>query len=344
MSEKSVYLSLAPVDLTIERSDRYDGGGFSISLNDLAPEDVSLVIRAYQAVKGIYDLWLYMREVPNYDLLQQRLKQFGTREFVSFTHSIGSATYAMMNPSSALRRAIHDIRGGGLTSLVGYAALYGRLPEKTKQAYIEQAVFIARDHAKMMRNIVLDIDVVIREADEGMKLHSIEEFVNKWNGFSFETKQKKVQVRADSTYSGFITNRCLETSAVDRILYNYINNAVRFAASDTVRMSILPVGTELTRWIIENDISETQNDWLEQNLSKDFTELFRGGLTRGGHGVGLSSCTDLVAASFGVDIDRSLTEGYLGAKVVDQTYYAWFHWPRYVPESEDEPVCACGEH
>jgi len=97
----------------------------------------------------------------------------------------------------------------------------------------------------MMRNIILDIDVVIREADEAMKLHSIDEFVNKWNDFIFDMKQKQVPVVAHSDFTGFITNRCLETSAVDRILYNYINNGARFATTDTVQLTILPVSIEI---------------------------------------------------------------------------------------------------
>ena len=60
-----------------------------------------------------------------------------------------------------------------------------------------------------------------------------------------------------------------------------------------------------------------------------------GGITRGGHGIGLSSCTDFVAASFGTPPQNAIGEKYVGAKVVDDTYYTWFHWPIYHANSDD---------
>ena len=68
MTALQTYLDLAPTHLRNRRENRYDGGGFDISLGALDPEDVSLIIRIYRSVKGIYDLWLYMRDAPNYDL------------------------------------------------------------------------------------------------------------------------------------------------------------------------------------------------------------------------------------------------------------------------------------
>jgi len=44
-------VSLAPTDLLNYRTERYDGGGFSASLSQFEPEDVSLLIRLYNSVK-----------------------------------------------------------------------------------------------------------------------------------------------------------------------------------------------------------------------------------------------------------------------------------------------------
>lgn len=338
MTYQDIYLSLAPTTLHVRRQDRYDGGGFSISLRDLAPEDVSLVIRVYQNVKSIYDLWLYMREQPNYALLRQQLERLAQPEFISAGQAIGVATYAYRQPNAALRKAMHDIRGGGLTSLSGYAALLKYVPGDDD--IVRQAVFLARDHAKMMRNVILDLDVPTREADESSKLHAIEEFVDKWRGFTFHLAQKQVLVQARSEYAGFITSRCLETSAVDRVLYNYINNAARFAATDRVCLTVLEVSPGLTRWVVENEVAPEQQEWLHQTLGPDLTPLFQGGYTRGGHGIGLSSCTDIVATSFGVEPGMALAQKYLGAALNGRMYYAWFHWPAYVMQEGDE-VCEC---
>ena len=160
MLNQEIYLNLAPTNLNNNRQERYDGSGFSISLNDMVPEDVSLVIRIYQSLKGIYDLWLYMGETPNYQLLRTHLKQFYSRDFIMAARAIGVATYTLNEPSSELRKACHDIRGGALSSLTSCVKLISRLPEDDN--LVRKAVFLARDHAKMMRNIFFDLDIPIR--------------------------------------------------------------------------------------------------------------------------------------------------------------------------------------
>lgn len=337
----ATYQKLAPTDLLSYRSFRYDGGGFDISLKDLAVEDVSLIAQIYNSLKSIYDLWLYMGKQPNYDLLRNRLGRFAEPDFLTKVQSIGASTYEQGISNEMMHSAIHDIKGGALTSLTGYARLLPRLPDTVE--YIKQAVYLARDHAKMMRNILPDLDSAVREADEGTKLHAIKEFVDKWNGFVFEMPSKQVTVKAESNYEGYITSRCLETSAVDRILYNFINNASRFAKSEEVKFTVLPIGDELTRWVVENRVTDDQKKWLKENVGAELKPIFLGGITRGGNGQGLLNCTNFVATSFGIDAEDAVNDGYIGATVKRNTYYAWFHWPIYEEKDGDE-VCDCGDH
>lgn len=349
MTTPDIYTQLAPTTLKNYRRERYDGGGFHITLNRMTAEDASLVKTLYQSLRAIYDIWLYMRDAPNYPLLQEQIRRLGTPDFLALARSLGRDTRDRdeshnHEPDALTQKAFHDIRGGGLTALTGYTQLIDRISDdRLRQQYLQQAVYLARDHAKMMRNILPDIDPTIREADEGLKLHKINEFVDKWRGFNFDLQQKQVSVLAHSDFTGYVTNRCLETSAVDRILYNYINNAARFAASDTIRLTVIPIGDKLTRWVVENEISDDQQQWLTETLGGDLGKLFFGSFTRGGNGIGLSNCTDLVAASFGIDNQQAIEGHYLGAEVQAGTYYAWFHWPAYIPQSEDELECECGD-
>jgi hypothetical protein len=333
--------SLAPTDLVVYRPDRFDGGGFSVGLTDLASEDVSLILQVYQGVRQLNDLWLYMKDAPNYDLLWDQVKQFGGRAFLTTAQAIGSATYSLSEPSQLARKVLHDVRGGALTSLVGYARLIERVPPERKLELLQLAVFLARDHAKMMRNALHDLDVPIRMADESAKLHPISDFVDKWDGLLMQIAQKEVLVEATSTFAGFVTNRCLETSAVDRILYNYINNAARFTTDGRVTLTIAPINEQLLRWVVVNAVSEDQQNWLRDNVGDDLGRLFLGGHTRGGHGIGLSNCADFTASSFGLENGaEAVQQRYVGAKIVDGRYYAWFHWPVYLPQG-DEDVCEC---
>lgn len=337
--------SLAPTHLRIEREDRYDGGGFSIALADLAAADAAQIRRIYDALQTISTAWDEMRDAPDSDRMVAQMAIFDDKLFLEAIQNVGIATYEENGSTPALRKALHDVRGGGLTSLIGYAQLLPRLAARGQLTpdRLKQIAFLARDHAKMMRNIFTDLDVARRQADEAEKLHHIDEFTRKWDNFVYESGARRVSVAATSDFDGYITNRCLETSAVDRILYNLVNNAVRFAADTAVSLTIFPVSDTLTRWVVANKVSARQKAWLANNVGDDFSQLFRGGLTRGGHGVGLSSATDFVASSFGLEADAALARRYIGAALHDHTYYAWFHWPVYMPRRADEPICDCHE-
>lgn len=342
MEISETYFSLAPTDLLVYREDRYRGEGFGVSLRDFAPEDVALLIRLYQDIKEIYDLWLYMRDQPNYTLIgAQLVKQFGSDELLMSVQTIGAATYAVQTPSPVVRKVIHDIRGGALSVLVGLATFLKVIPAVDEET-IHQAVTMAHDHAKLMRNALEDIDPLVRAADESTKIHPISGFVNKWRNLSFEIANKPVVVHVTCTFEGNITSRCLETSAIDRILYNYINNAARFTTDNQVSLFIFPLGSRLVRWVVQNTISPQQKLWLQENVGDNLGRLFEGGITRDGHGLGLSSCADFVAASFGTEtIQKAIEQHYLGAKIIGDQYYAWFHWPAYEASDSAEPACEC---
>ncbi len=39
-------------------------------------------------------------------------------------------------------------------------------------------------------------------------------------------------------------------------------------------------------------------------------------------------CADIVGNAYGVaSINRLLEEGYIGAKLLQDVFYTWFHWP-----------------
>ncbi len=341
-----VLLSLASTNLQVQRQDRYDGGGFGVSLSKFAPEDVSIIIQLYNAVKRTYELWLYMKDAPNYDLMKkQLLSQFASDSFLSSTQSIGVATRSMETMTPLLRKVTHDVRGGALAVLTGYSTMMRAMDlGDDTETYIENAVLMARDHAKLMRNAIVDLDPIVRQADESLKIHTIDDFVKKWHNGTINIADKSVSVTVNCTFEGSITNRCLETSAIDRILYNYINNAARFTTDARVVLTIFAINDSLVRWIVENGISAEQETWLAEKTGNDLQKLFRGGLTRGGHGIGLSGCADFVASSFGVLPEDALELDYLGAKVIDSRYYAWFHWPIYQHSPDDTtPVCECDD-
>ncbi len=116
---------------------------------------------------------------------------------------------------------------------------------------------------------------------------------------------------------------------MDRILYNLVNNATRFSADNRVDLWIFPIGDDI-RFVVANAVEAPAEAWLEERTEGDLGQLFRGGITRGGQGIGLSNCAALVAAAYGQQGPlKAVESGCLGADVLDGVFHAWFHWPAY---------------
>ena len=47
-----------------------------------------------------------------------------------------------------------------------------------------------------------------------------------------------------------------------------------------------------------------------------------------GSGYGLRIVSELVGAAYGIgSVERLVTSGHIGARLVDDRFVAWFHWP-----------------
>jgi hypothetical protein len=327
------------------RAQRYRGEDFDISLSALSPVDQQHIRLLYGFVKTIHLRWLYMRDNPDWDALQKMLATILSPPLSTAAKELGLDSMARRSPGDAthaLGKVLHDLRGGALVPLQLYASMY---EWDNDSLYLRNATFLARDQAKIMRNILPDLDPEARSADEAEKPHFIQAVVEKWDHFRFERAgMASGHVNVGCSYDGLLASCCLEASAVDRIVYNYMNNAMRFAAEPSISLEIIPVGDNAVRWTVANPITHDQSEWLKQNTHGDLSNLFRGGLTRGGNGFGLSNCADFVAAAFGLsDINAALEGKYLGAVEEDGWYLAWAHWPAlYEQENQlsDVPVGA----
>ena len=343
MTSSNIIADLAPSNLRNNRPDRYNGAGFSCRMTDFAPEDASLLLGTYRRIKQIYDLWLYNRGSTDYAQIKVYLMDsIGDNVFFSNVQSIGDSTRSLTDKHSIVRRVIHDVRGGALVPLMGYAQMLKEGLIDTVD--IKMLVFLARDHAKMMRNAIEDIDTYTRNIDEAASLHTIDDLREKWLNLDIKMGERHIDIDLDCRFDGSISNCCLEVSATDRIIYNYVNNAARFAADERVGLHIVPCGEELVRIATSNVISPDHAAWLQEHTGGDLNQLFKAGVTRGSSGLGLSNCADFVTTCFGLkDSQQALEQGYLGARLDDHTVYFWFHWPRYVPTEEDTP-CNCEDH
>lgn len=322
------YRALAGVGLRSFRVDRYYGAEHCIDLADLDGADQEHLQTLYRRVQEVYAGWLEADQDDTHSDVVLQVQRLRGQHFLTAVRGIGARVRGIDSP---VARVVHDIRGGALTGILGFIQLADMQQDAERIASLRRVIILCRDHAKIMRNLVRDLDPVARAADEDERLHDIDGFVATWSGVELDIGSRSVHVDTTCDFQGYVTNRCLETSSVDRVLYNLINNAARFAADDRVHLRVMPIGAEHIRWVVTNAVDAAQEQWLRDAAGGDLGVLYRGGLTRGGHGIGLSNCAEIVAASYGLHPDEAINEGYLGAKLLDGRFCAWFHWPVFVP-------------
>lgn len=223
-----------------------------------------------------------------------------------------------------LAAALHDVRGGAMTALFVQLARLERAPFRPE---IARALAIyARDHMKMMRNVVRDLDPAARARDLSPIPHTLTDLANGLREFTATLGEEQVAVDVSCTTAAVIADRCVECAAVDRAAYNLLNNAARHAARPRIAARLVALETDL-RVAVANAISPEQRARLVALLAEDPAALF-GSYTTTGSGHGLRIVSELVGRAYGVPSVKVLTEGgYVGTRVVEDGFVAWFHWP-----------------
>lgn len=327
--ESKALMQIAPNDLKIHRSNRYDGTGLSISLVEFSPNDQERIQTIYQKVNAVYHAWLHHGKDLHCGELMQRLSAISDHSFFQLVCKLGKEEYEVKGGNSRvkkLHRALHDIRGGCLNGLLGITQLINEMGGD--ENWYQRAVYMARDHAKIMRNILVDIDPNNREDDESIQSHHIDHFTEKLKNLAFEYDELKLSTHLYCTYQGNISNCCLETSSIDRILFNFINNAAKYSANHEANVYIYPVNEMMIRWVFENPVSDEHLQWFNANCDETFWDLILSNRTYKGQGIGLYTCAEIVGNSFGVsNAESAVKDGYIGAKLEDKKFFSWFHWP-----------------
>ncbi|HEX8309820.1 MAG TPA: ATP-binding protein, partial [Chthoniobacteraceae bacterium] len=238
---------------------------------------------------------------------------------------LGRQSYAA-TPSPLLAKTVHDVRGGGLSALLSRMQLVG-LGLIDLDA-LNALYFLTRDHLKIMRNALLGLDDLKRAEDLLPKIHGTDFIVQKWNGANLGGRDRQLRLEVECPQPVAISECCVEFGALDRILYNLINNACRHTTGDVLRLVLFPVPTpegENLRFVLLNPIGPGDAERLG---SGDLGNLFETGVSTTGSGYGLSVAADFVANAFGLATPAAAVEGgYLGARLLPPDFAVWFHWP-----------------
>ena len=312
---------LAPSPLENWRGTRYRADEQAIELRALSPDDQPVVVTIYAMLRELESVVGGGADLDDPAPLLAFVARHDVGTLVRRVQRLG----ATQQDDAHLAEAIHDIRGGALTALVVHLMRLGRAAYRSDVA---RALFIAsRDHMKMMRNVVLDLDPVARERDLGFRPHSLGDLARALREFTAtSTGGEPVTVDVACTAEAIIAESCVECSAIDRVAYNLLNNAARYADRPTIDAWLVTMESDL-RVAIANSVSAEQRAIVEEQLAASSSSLF-GSFTTSGSGHGLRIVSELVSRAYGVSSLETLTKaGYVGAKVVEESFVTWFHWP-----------------
>ncbi len=312
------------------RSRPYRGDTAFASIAALDPTDAALIRDLYRFLEALYQA-VQPVDVAAADVaaVRDRLAALDHGGLVERLGRLGAALTADSTPL-AVRKAYHDIRGGSLPGLLMHLDVVAA-GEGTGND-VERVFVLVRDHLKIMRNALPDLDPDGHARDLSPREHDVSLLVRKWADAHYGPGEgRRVTVRLRCEFVGGVSECCMEFAALDRVLYNLINNAARFAADDEVQIHVLPLAdapeTDL-RIAVCNRITPAHRERLLADLGRDCSRVFSGGYTTGGHGVGLQICGDIITHGYGLSsLREALAGGYLGARLVHDHFVAWFHWP-----------------
>ena len=339
-------LALAPLRLENYRRARYMGDDLYVDLDQLAARDQTLLRGLYEHLTEL----LYViadtatTDARKWESIQGWIDRHNLDEMIGEVRELGHASHER-NPGERLSKAMHDVRGGALSSLLGRLQLFGhlrRLPGALNILFIQ-----ARDHLKIMRSAIVGLDERRREADRKPKAHAMRLMIDKWHESIVGPKwrERPIRLEIDCRYEGALTECCLESAAIDRIFYNLAANACRHAADERLEMAIFPVPEppgECLRFVLSNRVNETDAarlraviraggaDSTDRGAGRSLFALFEPEVSSTGSGFGLTVVGDFVAGAFGLrDRAEALRERYVGA-IFDEDgpiFRVWFHWP-----------------
>jgi len=322
--------ALAPSHLPCLRDGRYQGEEERVTLDVFEPEDRVLLGQIYHCLFQLLQVLKPAQSSPSAS--RQALETFvATTEYRNLTGQVarfGQAT-SLHKSTVEVNRLVHDLRGGAFQALAFRLQLFAAAPDVDKS--LQNIYFLVRDHLKIMRNCVRDLDPEHYQKDEVSRAHDVQLLVEKWSDADFDFVGKEVKVKLDCRYTGTLCESCLEFSSLDRIVYNLMNNAGRHSSDGHVYFYVLPVpGSEKenVRFVVANAITEEHREMLKNQFGNDMGEAFRGGFTTGGHGLGLRICADFCAHAYGIfDFAAAKKAGYFGARLLGDYFTVWFHWP-----------------
>ncbi len=341
---EATLLALAPLHLPNCRASRSCSDSLCISLDQLAGRDQQILRHLYASLTEFLRALTDQStdDAGKWDAVSRWIGQHDLDALIDQVTELGTASRAL-GEDEARAKAIHDLRGGALSALLGRLQLLDRLTRDENQ--LKVLFVLTRDHLKIMRSALLGLDDPRRDADRRPKSHDVSLALDKWQDTVVgpHWAEKPIRLHVDCRHEGALTECCLESAAIDRIFYNLVNNASRHSVSHRLDLAIFPVPAapgESLRFVLSNDVGAGDAaslgtlaqaggaDRVDQGTHQSLWALFEPEVTSTGSGFGLTVVADFVADAFGLPNRRAaLRERYVGAILDRNVFRVWFHWP-----------------
>ncbi len=324
---RPLFLELAPADLAYRLSRRYQGDDMAAVLSELEPLALGRVSRIYELLSDAHTELKRIAENPTDGVaLAVFVNDSRWDDILDLAQQIA---FHPERQSPLLGSALHDIRGGSLNALLGMVQMM-RL-DAAQADYGLRCFGYVRDHLKIMRNCLPALDPVAVARDREARVHSVDLLAQKWGTGKFNYDRRERDVAFVCTYRGNVSDRCMEFAALDRVIYNLMNNAARHTSDGRIGLAIFtPSATAASvRFVVSNPIEPAHVAALTKLTGGDVGVLLQGGRSTTGSGLGLRICADFVAHAFGIrSAPEAIEAGYLGARIENGEFLVWFHWPR----------------
>ncbi len=247
--------------------------------------------------KGLYEINRATRRISEGDLTE-RAEIFLTDEIGQVAVAVNKMTEDLIESkkhaeemyrlkSSFLANMSHELRTP-LVGILGFSELLTTTQDLEKVR--EFSGFINFSGKRLMETLNLILDISRIEAGETKLIFEQIDIVSKINEtinlFSISAANKNLKLTFETIVNKFII--VSDIKAIDSILNNLINNAIKFTSDGNVKIKLSKIDDENSKWIII-DVIDTGLGIMEKDLDMIFHEFRQAseGLSRSFDGTGL---------------------------------------------------------
>jgi signal transduction histidine kinase len=309
-------------------------GDAKISLYDVSLPARRAIRKVYRHLIELTYLlrpWLDNPDFPTV-MAEMRLRTFvRTAKWPRIIDTLQRISPSASAHDERIQRVMHDIRGGALTSLTLYLQMAEQGDLLARD--IPQLVLLANDHAKILRSMIVDLDRIRYTLDEIFRPQSAQQLVTTWHQKHYRMPTgHAAMIAVDCTIPQVvIADSVIELAALERIVYNLINNAVRHADTPNVQLTIqaCPTRSRIAQVSVANTISPSQYAKLCTLCpDHDFSRLVTESLSTTNGGLGLGICADIVAHMFHCDsLQAVMAAGLFTLTCTPNQFIVTAAWP-----------------